>query len=278
MTISPVKDSTGRIIGASKVGRDIAERKRMERALQEAELSGRLLQLQDEERRRVARELHDGAGQLLAALSMNIHAIANEKVALSSRAARVIEETFGLIDQIISEIRTISLLLHPPFLDEVGLRLALTEYVHGFGERSKIQVSLDLPSALGRLPCALELSLFRIVQECLTNIHRHSRSATARVRLSCIPGEVQLQVTHQGCGMTPELQERFFAGKSSGVGLRGMRERVRQLGGALQIDSNRNGTSIVAVLPIRDEENKERAEKSGSPISDSAGQHAANSR
>ena len=278
VTISPVKDSTGRIIGASKVGRDIAERKRMERALQEAELSGRLLQLQDEERRRVARELHDGAGQLLAALSMNIHAIANEKVALSSRAARVIEETFGLIDQIISEVRTISHLLHPPFLDEVGLRSALTEYVHGFGERSKIQVSLDLPSALGRLPRALELSLFRIVQECLTNIHRHSRSATARVRLSCIPGEVQLQVTDQGCGMTPELQERFFAGKSSGVGLRGMRERVRQLGGALQIDSNRNGTSIVAVLPIRDEENKERAEKSGSPISDSAGQHAANSR
>jgi two-component system NarL family sensor kinase len=192
---------------------------------------------------------------------MNIHAIANEKVALSSRAARAIEETFGLIDRIISEVRTISHLLHPPFLDEVGLRSALTEYVHGFGERSKIQVSLDLPSDLGRLPRDLELSLFRIVQECLTNIHRHSGSAAARVRLSRIPSEVQLQVTDQGCGMSPELQEKFFAGRSSGVGLRGMRERVRQLGGALQIDSNGNGTSIVAVLPVRAEENNERARR-----------------
>ena len=122
MTISPVKDAQGRVIGASKVARDITDRRRMERALREAELSGRLLQLQDEERRRVARELHDGAGQLLAALSMNNAAVAEEKARLSPEAARSVEESRALIDQVISEIRTVSYLLHPPLLDEVGLK------------------------------------------------------------------------------------------------------------------------------------------------------------
>jgi PAS domain S-box-containing protein len=256
LTISPVRDGNGRIVGASKIGRDITERKKVERALREAELSGRMLQLQDEERRRVARELHDGAGQLLAALSMNIAAIASEKQKLGPKAARCAEENSSLVSQAISEIRTISHLLHPPLLDEVGLQSALTEYVHGFGERSKIHVSLDLPSNLERLPRDVELSLFRIVQECLTNIHRHSGSPTAHVRLSRSPGEIQLEVSDQGRGIDPEIQESFFAGKGSGVGLRGMRERVRQLGGGLEIESLGNGTIITVVLPLLGDDNK----------------------
>ena len=253
VTISPLRDSQGRIVGASKIARDITERKRMERVLKEAELSGRLLQLQDEERRRVARELHDGAGQLLAALSMNTSAIAHEKEKLSPNTAKCVEENFSLIEQTMSEIRTLSHLLHPPFLDEIGLKSALNEYVNGFGERSNITVTLDLPRVLDRLPRDTELSLFRIVQECLTNIHRHSGSSTAHVRLSRVPGEIQLEVRDQGRGMSPEIQEKFQTGGSSGVGLRGMRERVRQIGGSLRIQSNRHGTSVLVVLPIRDQ-------------------------
>jgi two-component system, NarL family, sensor kinase len=255
VTISPVKDSTGRIIGASKVARDITERKRTERALRELELSGRLLQLQDEERRRVARELHDGAGQLLAALSMNISCVVEEKERLSSRGGRCAEETSSLIDQAISEVRTVSHLLHPPLLDEIGLKSALSEYVRGFGERSRIRVSLDLPGELERLPSEVELSLFRIVQESLTNIHRHSGSPTARVRLSRLPGIVRLEVADEGRGIDPEIQQKFAAGRSTGVGMHGMRERVRQIGGALQIQSNGNGTSVQVVLPIEDRAN-----------------------
>jgi two-component system, NarL family, sensor kinase len=222
--------------------------------LQEAELSGRLLQLQDQERRRIARELHDGVGQLLAALSMNISAISTEESRLSPGVARNMEESRSLIDQAISEIRTISYLLHPPLLDEVGLISALNEYVNGFGERSNIRVSLDLPSDLERLPRDVELSIFRIVQECLTNVHRHSGSATARVHLSQKPGEIQLQVSDQGRGINREIQDKFLAGKSSGVGLRGMRERIRQLGGGMQIQSSGNGTSVIVVLPIHGKE------------------------
>jgi PAS domain S-box-containing protein len=160
VTISPVKDAQGRVIGASKVARDITERKRLASLLQEAELSGRLLQLQDEERRRIARELHDGAGQLLAALSMNVSSISAEESRLSPGVARSVAESRSLIDQAVSEIRTVSHLLHPPLLDEVGLRSALQEFVNGFGERSNISVALDLPSDLERLPREVELSIF----------------------------------------------------------------------------------------------------------------------
>jgi PAS domain S-box-containing protein len=253
LTISPVRDARGRIIGASKIARDITDRKQIELVLKEAELSGRLLQLQDEERRRVARELHDGVGQLLAALGMNVAAIAQEKAKLSAAAARCVDENGALVEQALTEIRTLSHLLHPPFLDEVGLVSALEEYVDGFGKRSNLCVTLDLPAKMRRLPREYEICLFRIVQECLTNIHRHSGSATAQVRLSRIPGEIHLEVADQGRGIDPETQIKFFAGKGAGVGLQGMRERVRKLGGALQIQSDGNGTSVLVVLPVRDQ-------------------------
>jgi len=192
--------------------------------------------------------LHDGTGQLLAALSMNISAISTEASKFSEGVARNIEESRSLIKQAVSEIRTMSHLLHPPLLDEVGLISALNEYVNGFAERSKIRVSLELPGELQRLPRDVELSIFRIVQECLTNVHRHSGSATASVRLSHKSGKIQLQVSDQGHGINQEIQDKLREG--SGVGLRGMRERIRQLGGGMQIQSSENGTSIIAVLPI----------------------------
>ena len=209
--------------------------------------------------------MHDGAGQLLAALSMNISAISTDESRLSPGAARNVEESRSLIDQAVSEIRTISHLLHPPLLDEVGLISALNEYVNGFGERSNIRVSLDMPGDLGRLPRDVELSIFRIVQECLTNIHRHSGSATATVHLSHKPGEIQLQVSDQGRGINREIQDKFREGKSSGVGLRGMRERIRQLGGGMQIQSSGNGTSIVVVLPIGRRKSRETNRGSSPP-------------
>jgi len=252
ITISPIRDARGHIIGASKVARDITEHKRIERVLREAEFSGRLLRLQDEERRHFARELHDSAGQLLAAVSMNIFAVAEEKARLSPEVGRRVDENCSLIQQAMSEIRIISHLLHPPLLDEVGLRSALRDYVDGFAQRSNIRVSLQLPDDLERLSRDAELSLFRIVQECLTNIHRHSGSATAGVSLSRKPGEIKLQVTDHGRGISRQIRDNIVMGKSSGVGFHGMRERVRQLGGTLEIQSNSNETFVLVVLPIRD--------------------------
>lgn len=260
VTISPVRDANGHVIGASKVARDITERKRLALLLQEAELAGRLLQLQDEEKRRIARELHDGVGQFLAALSMNNSAISSPESMLSPEVARKIEESRLLIDQCLSEIRTISHLLHPPLLDEIGLISALKEYVNGFGERSGIRVSLDLPSDLERLPREVELSIFRIVQECLTNVHRHSGSGTAMVHLSHNPGEIHVEVSDQGRGINPEIQAKFLAGKSSGVGLRGMRERLRQLGGGMEIQSSGRGASVIVVLPLDKKDRTQRME------------------
>jgi two-component system, NarL family, sensor kinase len=161
-----------------------------------------------------------------------------------------LKRTSGLLTRP-SEIRTVSYLLHPPLLDEVGLKSALEDYVSGFGERSKISVSLELPAGLGRLPDDVELSLFRVVQECLTNIHRHSGSTTAHVLLSRANGEITLEVSDQGHGMKLEVHESFIAGRSTGVGLRGMRKRVRQIGGTLKIQSKSDGTSVLVVLPVR---------------------------
>jgi signal transduction histidine kinase len=150
----------------------------------------------------------------------------------------------------------------------VGLLSALNEYVNGFGERSNIRVSLDLPSDLERLPRDVELSIFRIVQECLTNVHRHSGSATSSVHLSRKPGEIQLRVSDQGCGISREIQDKFLAGQSLGVGLRGMRERIKLLGGGIQVQSSGNGTSVIVILPI-DGKELTRDERESPPASPS---------
>jgi signal transduction histidine kinase len=213
------------------------------------ELSAHILQAQDEERRRIARELHDGAGQLLAALGMEASNIARESDRLSPRAALSLTNIESFVTQMIKDIRTMSHLLYPPLLDEVGLQSALTEYVAGFAERSGVQVSLDLPDAFERLDRDCELSLFRIVQECLTNIHRHSGSKTASIRIvRNHDGELILEVRDEGMGMPAErLSEIQSTG--SGVGIRGMRERVLQFSGRMSIESDGSGTRVHVAIP-----------------------------
>jgi PAS domain S-box-containing protein len=250
LTISPIRDSSGRVVGASKVARDITERKRTEGVRKEVELSAHLLQVQDTERRRIARELHDGVGNLLAGISMNAAQIAKEKEKLSDARARCLEENLRLIGQASAEIRTVSYLLHPPLLDEAGLQSALKWYVDGFAERSKIKVTLDIAPDLDRLSEDYELALFRIAQECLTNVHRHSGSFIALVRLWRTPGRVEMEVRDEGKGIKQEIQAKFAGGGSVGVGLRGMQERVRLLGGELAVQSTGNGTSVLVTLPL----------------------------
>lgn len=251
VTISPVRDSDGRIIGASNVTRDITGRKKAEEAIKEREFSGRLLQMQDQERRHIARELHDSMGQLAAGISITASRMAREESNLSPRSAKSLAEISELAEQLSNEIRTISYLLHPPMLDEMGLLSALAWYVEGFAKRSSVDVKFEMPAEMDRLPQDYELTLFRIVQESLTNIHRHSGSSTALIRLSRTPSEILLEIRDQGHGIAEETKSRLSSGESIGVGLRGMRERVRSVGGALKIDSDQNGTSVTACLPLR---------------------------
>ncbi len=272
-TLNPVQNETGETVMIVCSGLDITEHRQLRSMLEERvhertrelesknlelvrqtevvrELSARLLQIQDEERRRIARELHDSVGQMLAAVSMNMAHVTHEARSLSPDAHKALEDNAGLLEQLSSEIRTISHLLHPPLLDEVGLQSALQWYIDGFSERSKIKVDLELPDDFGRLPRNLEITLFRVVQECLTNIHRHSGSNTAAIRVSRSQNEVRLEVRDAGKGIPVEAQTSLSSGKLSGVGLRGMHERLRQMGGHLDVQSNGNGTLVLATLPI----------------------------
>jgi PAS domain S-box-containing protein len=249
---APLRDQDGTLVQLA-VTRDITGRKEAERACKEAEFSARLLRVQDEERRRIARELHDGVGQLVAAMSMNVSRILREKSNLSPDAARCAEENSDLINQVSKDIRTMSYLLHPPLLDELGLPSALRWYIEGFAERSSIAASIELPNDLARLPRDHELCLFRIAQECLTNIHRHSGSSTALVRLWRTPREIKMEVSDAGRGFNQEIQSKIASGESPGVGLRGMQERVKQIGGTLGITSNGDGASVLVVLPLMEE-------------------------
>ena len=213
------------------------------------ELSARLMQLQDDERRRIARELHDSVGQMLAALGMNLAAVGTDIERLT-KAANTVNDSAALVQELSREVRTISHLLHPPLLDEAGLASALHWYVEGFAERSKIKVDLEVPEDFGRLARESETAIFRTVQECLTNIHRHSESPTARIRIAASDGYVCVEVEDRGKGIPPEKQFEMASTGTPGVGIRGMRERLRQLGGNLDIRSNGKGTLIVARLPV----------------------------
>ena len=213
------------------------------------ELSARLLQLQDDERRRIARELHDSVGQMLAALNMNLSTVRADVERLA-KTANALTDSENLVQQMSTEVRTISHLLHPPLLDEAGLASALRWYVDGFVLRSKIKVALDLPEDFGRLPRESETAIFRVVQECLTNIHRHSGSPIARIRLRQRDDHVRVEIEDKGKGIPPEKQEEMASSGAPGVGIRGMRERLRQLGGTLEIESNGSGTVVVVELPL----------------------------
>lgn len=214
------------------------------------DLTGQLLHLQDDERRRIARELHDSVGQSLAALAMNLDRVAADLERLTKTSMAVADST-TLVKDTMSEIRTISYLLHPPMLDEAGLPTALRMYTEGFSERSGIRVSVDLSQDFGRLPRDMETAIFRLVQECLTNIHRHSGSSVADIRITRSQDDVRIEITDEGTGISPDTVLEINSSNSPGIGLRGMQERLRQLGGSLEVScrSDTRGLRVAARLP-----------------------------
>jgi PAS domain S-box-containing protein len=227
---------------------DITEHKRIEEELRQ--LSAYLLEAQDEERRRIARDLHDSTAQSLAAIAINL-GLLGRSGGLDGDAQKRVAESVSLAKQCSDEIRNVSYLLHPPLLDELGLASAVRWYVEGLAQRSGIRVDLEISSELGRLPKETETALFRIVQEGLMNIHRHSGSATAKVRIVRDAAGAKLEVVDAGTGIRATGVETLDGRRvRPGVGISGMRERLRLLGGKLEIDSSPQGTTVKASLPL----------------------------
>jgi PAS domain S-box-containing protein len=273
-TLNPVIDDAGNLVMIVATGLDITEQQELreklearvkqrtqeleeknQALLQHAEtvrdLSGRLLRAQDEERRRIARDLHDSSGQLIAAVQMNLVSLEQQARNLNSDFAQGIQQSVALVEQLSKELRTVSYLLHPPLLDEAGLPSALHWYVEGFAQRSKIDVQLEVPPELGRLAADMEMTIFRIVQESLTNIHRHSCGKMANIQIVLSDDEVRLEIRDNGQGMPVSNNGGSSTRRvRAGVGIRGMRERVKQLGGSFEIQSNENGTRVTVRLPL----------------------------
>ena len=241
------RDPSGAALGRLHVETDVTKLKRAEQQLRV--VSGHLLNLRDEERRKLGRDLHDSAGQLLSMAKLNLSLAQEHLQSGNDRGNAYLEECCGLIDQALSEVRTISYLLHPPLLEELGLAGVLPCYVSDFSDRSRIRVALDMPKEMGRLPREIELGLFRIVQECLTNVHRHSNSSTATISLSLADSQVRLKIADQRKGMAATSAESSDQRRSRGVGLSGIRERVANLGGHMQIRSGDWGTAIEVIFP-----------------------------
>jgi PAS domain S-box-containing protein len=231
---------------------DIHSQKEAAEKVRIADEAVRLMKIQDEERRRIARELHDSAGQTLTVLGLSLAQLVQKTEGIAPELVKDGKEIEEIVQQLHREIRTTSYLLHPPLLDECGLASALNWYVEGLAHRSGIAIKLDIAENIGRLPNDMELAVFRLVQECLTNINRHSGSKTADIRVFVKGGNLCVEVTDQGRGITPERLAEIRKG-GSGVGIRGMQERLRQFGGELSIDSNGSGASVIACVPIPNE-------------------------
>jgi PAS domain S-box-containing protein len=228
---------------------EVHERRQAEESLRE--LTGRLLQLRDEEQRRIARDLHDSTAQILGALAIDLERVQQlVPKGNSLKVRKLLAQCSELAERATSEIRTLSYLLHPPILDDLGLECVLPWYAAGFSSRSGIQANVDVQPNLGRFPQEVELTLFRIVQEALTNIHRHSGSPSADITVFRDANQVTLQIEDHGCGISPEILGPLAGARTLvGVGIPGMRERVRQFGGSLEIASGGNGTTIKTILP-----------------------------
>jgi PAS domain S-box-containing protein len=246
VSVSSLEDIKGRILAIASISRDISERKRSELEMQR--LTSHLLTLQDAERRRIARELHDVTAQNIFVINLNLSRLQGGSVETSD-AQTLLAESRDLCEQALQEIRTLSYLLHPPMLDLTGLSGALKWYVAGFIKRSGINVTVLSGSEIGRLPSDVETALFRIVQESLTNIRRHSGSSSAEIRLERKEDQVILQIRDQGRGM-PAPAQTETGEESLGVGIAGMRQRIRQFGGILEIDSSDQGMAVNVKVPV----------------------------
>jgi len=282
-----LRDAEGRILGGVNLLMDITERKQAELAIRQSEerlrrlsesldadvrartaeleernrevltraeqvreLSWQVLRIQDEERRHIARELHDSAGQNLAVLGMNLATIAQKAKKRAPEMSESVDQAIEMVQELNKEIRTTSYLLHPPLLDENGLPAALSWYIRGLSERSGLDTAFSISEQFGRLPRDLELVIFRLVQECLTNIHRHSGSKTANIQIHRDSERILIEVRDQGKGIPRDRLAQIEYG-ISGVGIRGMRERLRQFQGEVILDSVGPGTTVVVTIPVR---------------------------
>jgi two-component system, NarL family, sensor kinase len=230
---------------------NLRRRRRAERSLKE--LTGRLLQTQDEERRRMARELHDGTAQDLAGIALclgELGDVLEEAGSAQNGARELLEEANALSCKTLQEIRSVSYALHPPMLEKGGLVAALRWYMDGLMKRTNLRIILDAPREINVLPPEVESALFRIVQESVSNILRHSGASAAKVRLERDSRSVRMQIEDNGHGMGEEALSNLESGAGMGVGVAGMRERVRQFGGKLEVRSDRTGTTVLVSVPI----------------------------
>lgn len=256
ISLSPLETEEGVLITSAI--RDITDRKRAEQRIAEQtqqlhqvnrelrHLSSRIVAIRDDERRRLGRELHDSQGQYLAAIKMNLELIETMDSTLAPVQKAALTEAISLLERSMKEIRVISHLLHPPLLDEIGLQAVVPWYLTSFSERSGIQIDLEMPEEITKLPDQVELAVFRVLQECLTNVHRHSGSKMAKVKLQPNGTIIALEVSDQGQGLRSDTDPDHLAG----VGITGMRERVRELGGEFEIQFTSQGTNVKATFPI----------------------------
>jgi anti-sigma regulatory factor (Ser/Thr protein kinase) len=222
----------------------------LQRTAELQNLSQRLLKVQDEERRKLSRELHDSTGQTLAALKISVSFL-EERCEKDPAVVALLADVIHLADQAIDEIRTTSYLLHPPLLDEVGFACAAEWYVEGFAKRTRVNVKLDIATVQQRLPIGTEIALFRVLQESLTNVHRHSGASEVRVCFRQQLGKISLEIHDDGCGIPAERLDRLReTSAETGVGLAGMRERMNELNGKLEIESDGHGTTMRAIVPL----------------------------
>jgi PAS domain S-box-containing protein len=281
--ITAIRDESGRLLGFGKVTRDLTEKKRAHEELEQAHrnlqtevmerrsadkklhkseeslrrLSQHLLRTQDEERKRIGRDLHDSLGQCLAILKINLDSLQLALPAAESKAISQIEQCLELTDEAIREVRTIAYVLYPPMLEELGLNSAISWYLDGFASRSEIKITFDAAPELKRLERPVELALFRVLQESLTNVHRHSESSTAHIRLFEENGSAVLEVEDEGKGF-PEAMldlDRDELASSFGIGLRGMSERLRDLGGTIELKpAKKQGAIVRAAVPHKQQQ------------------------
>lgn len=247
--ITAIRDAQGRLIGYGKVTKDLTERKRAEEQLRE--LSRRLLKAQEDERSRLGRDLHDTVGQYLVAVKMALDGLETRDHFDESQTRKQIKDCTASLERAIQEVRTLSYLLYPPMLEETGLPSAIRWHLEGFSKRSGIKATYEITDDITRLPKDVELALFRVFQESLTNVHRHSESENVHIRLAIDDGKAVLEIRDHGKGMPPtSLASHSDSFGTLGVGIRGMRERIRQLNGKLEITSTSEGTTVKASVPL----------------------------